>query len=160
MSVGVSGPKPDAAETTCTLALQPWMDEAPNWAPTCAGGVSQPMLPPSIPNFTPSPLVHSLISKALGEPCPKEDVSPSDVPELGLLELVAARDVLENIVQLQGARKTFTTYPLLNRDVFSKQKLLPANERAGSLPGPSLSPCHTRQTNTWYLPRTWQEAAN
>lgn len=90
------------------------------------------MLPPSIPNFTPSPVVHSLISRALGEPCPKEDLSPSDSPELGLLELVAARDVLENLIQLQGARGTFTTYPLLKGRV--QQAEAAASEHKSGVP--------------------------
>lgn len=36
---------------------------------------------------------------------------PRDPPELGLLELVAARDVLVNVVQLQGARWTWGLSP-------------------------------------------------
>lgn len=36
---------------------------------------------------------------------------PSDPPELGLLELVAAWDVLVNVVQLQGARWTWGLSP-------------------------------------------------
>lgn len=43
-------------------------------------------------------------------------LSPTNSPELGLLDLVAARNVLENLIQLQGARGTrFTVYPSLNR---------------------------------------------
>lgn len=91
------------------------------------------------------PVVYSLISRDLGESRPAGGLSPSDSPELGLLELVAARDVLENVVQLQGARRTFTTHPLLNRDVFSEQ-MLPANTRAPwPPPVPPTSPCHATQ---------------
>jgi len=101
------------------------------------------MLPPGIPDFTPQPsgpLPH------LQGPGGTLLLSPRDSPELGLLELVAAGDVLENVVELQGARRTFTTRPLLYRDVFGKQMLLPAKTRALWPPlGPPPSPCHARQ---------------
>lgn len=134
------------AEITCTTGWA--LLCSPGWVKHCIGlvpGMSHRPCSLRASHIShPSPLVRSLISRALGEPCPAGGVSPSDSPELGLLELVAAGDVLENVIQLQGARGTFTTYPLLNRDVFSDQMLLPANTRAlwpplGPPPHPATS---------------------
>lgn len=79
----------------------------------------RPRLLPAPRMPQPSPLPPSLSSRALGEPAPQE-LPPRDSPELGLLELVASRDVLENFIQLQGARGLFTTCPLLSKDVFNE----------------------------------------
>lgn len=100
-----AAPEPNSAEISSTAG----------WAKHHTRLVSQTTLPPSITDFTPllsGPPHHQL--------CPGGTLScrslpTCDSPELGLLDLVAARNVLEDLVQLQGSRGTFTVYPSLNR---------------------------------------------
>lgn len=113
-----TAPKPDSAEISSTAGWA--LLCSPGWMKHHASLVSQTTLPPSIADFTPQPSGPSHHQQCPEGTLPCRSLSPPDSPELGLLDLVAARNVLENLIQLQGARATFTAYPSLNRDVLSK----------------------------------------
>lgn len=114
-------PKPDSAEISSTAA----------WALLCSPGWVKPHTR-FVPQITQHCRSHTPAhhQQCPGGTLPCRSLSSTHSPELGLLDLVAARNVLENVVQLQGARGAFTACPSLNRDVLSQQMLLPQNPGA------------------------------
>lgn len=139
-----AAPKPDSAEISSTAGWA--LLCSPGWVKHHTGLVSQTMLPPSIADFTPQPSGPAHHQQCPGGTLPCSSLSPTDSPELGLLDLVAARNVLENLVQLQRARGAFTVYPSLNRDAAATKHRRPLTTPGP--PTPVFFPGHGKRLQT------------